>query len=131
MLDQCWIMERGSKIQGGYRMTKVDGKMVYVHRAAYEAYNGSIPQGYEIDHLCQVRNCYNPRHLEAVTRQENMQRSWERRRARKLGEPCGRGHVYDSKARGQVFCAACDEVLDRGFFREYRKRKRAEAKAQR
>jgi len=44
------------------------------HRAAYEMFNGPIPPGMTIDHLCRVSMCVNPRHLEAVTLKENILR---------------------------------------------------------
>ena len=66
-----------------WQKTKVDGygriywqnKMQYAHRLAYEIENGKIPDGKEIDHLCRVRHCVNPKHLEAVTRIENRRRN--------------------------------------------------------
>jgi hypothetical protein len=31
-----------------------------------------------IDHLCENKLCINPKHLEAVTQQVNIQRGWDR-----------------------------------------------------
>jgi DNA-binding XRE family transcriptional regulator len=45
------------------------------HRVAWERANGPVPEGLELDHLCRVRACVNPDHLEPVSRQENMRRS--------------------------------------------------------
>jgi hypothetical protein len=47
-----------------------------VHRAMYEKHKGAIPKGLVIDHLCRVKNCINPDHLEAVTITVNSQRVW-------------------------------------------------------
>jgi hypothetical protein len=44
------------------------------HRAFYEDYRGPIPPGLVIDHLCRVRLCVNPSHMEIVTRGENTRR---------------------------------------------------------
>lgn len=53
---------------------KVAGRRVMVHRVSYETFIGPIPKGLEIDHLCRVKVCANPEHLEAVTHQENVRR---------------------------------------------------------
>lgn len=52
----------------------------YVHRYAWERVNGPIPEGLTIDHLCRVRNCVNPDHLEVVTREENSRREMAARK---------------------------------------------------
>jgi len=39
---------------------------------------GEIPKGLVIDHLCNIKKCVNPEHLEAVTYGENTQRAWNR-----------------------------------------------------
>jgi hypothetical protein len=53
-----------------------DGKrMRRAHIVAYELMIGSVPEGLELDHLCRVRHCVNPDHLEAVTHRVNMLRS--------------------------------------------------------
>jgi hypothetical protein len=53
---------------------------------------GKIPSDKEIDHLCRVRNCVNPEHLEPVTREENLRRG-ECNGAKTC---CPRGHKYDA-----------------------------------
>jgi hypothetical protein len=50
-----------------------------VHRVMYELLVGPIPEGLEIDHLCGEPSCWNPKHLEPVTRSENVLRSFRRR----------------------------------------------------
>lgn len=58
---------------------------------AYEMYVGPIPEGMQLDHLCRVRHCVNPAHLEVVTQQENM------RRVAVLTTHCPRGHEYNEE----------------------------------
>ena len=48
---------------------------IKAHRAIYELYKDKIPEGLQIDHLCCVKACVNPEHLEPVTNAEN-QRSY-------------------------------------------------------
>jgi hypothetical protein len=53
------------------------------HRRYYERLVGPIPAGLELDHLCNVRACVNPDHLEPVTHADNIRRAIERRMARR------------------------------------------------
>jgi hypothetical protein len=58
------------------------------HRWSWEYHVGPIPEGLDIDHLCRIRACVNPDHLEPVTRQENI------RRAAAVKTHCPSGHEY-------------------------------------
>ena len=77
----CWLWT-GCINSDGYAKFGIggrDGKMVSAHRWAYEHYVGPIPSGLQIDHLCRVRHCVNPMHLEPVTASENVRRSFQAR----------------------------------------------------
>lgn len=69
----CWLFT-GSMIRG-YGQFHIQGKGWQAHRLAYTLVNGYIPEGLELDHLCRVRNCVNPAHLEPVEPLENKRRS--------------------------------------------------------
>ena len=56
----------------GYGAVKVDGTQHYVHRLAYELFNGPIPEGMQVLHRCDVRCCCNPDHLFVGTIGDNM-----------------------------------------------------------
>lgn len=76
--NACWIWQ-GYVTPNGYGLIG-DGRgragtSIYTHRASYELHVGPIPEGLDIDHLCRVRACCNPQHLEPVTRAENLRRS--------------------------------------------------------
>jgi hypothetical protein len=77
--DGCWQWV-GALTDTGYGYFFADGRMRQAYRVAYELFVGEIPEGLEIDHLCNNRACVNPEHLEPVTRQENVRRAVERRR---------------------------------------------------
>ncbi|GAB2493916.1 HNH endonuclease [Arenimonas alkanexedens] len=44
------------------------------HRVRFEAVRGALQPGQMIDHLCRVRACCNPEHLEPVDAAENVRR---------------------------------------------------------
>lgn len=73
----CWVWQGGTT-RTGYAtagMRRLGFSTVLVHRVSYELLIGPIPDGMQIDHLCRIRNCINPRHLEPVTNLENALRS--------------------------------------------------------
>lgn len=49
-------------------------RSVSAHRFSYLISKGSIPTGFEVDHLCHNKLCVNPEHLEAVSHKVNCQR---------------------------------------------------------
>lgn len=110
--DTCWLWT-GWCVATGYGRFGPWGKsrLVSAHRTAYEALVGSIPTGLEIDHLCRVRNCVNPDHLEPVTRTENMRRSDLATGIRSARTHCPSGHPYDEantvRYCGRRYCRSC------------------------
>jgi hypothetical protein len=46
------------------------------HKAAYRALVGPVTTGKVLDHLCRIRHCCNPAHLEEVTHQVNLRRGF-------------------------------------------------------
>lgn len=71
--SSCWLWQK-TIARHGYGIIMNKGKRIYAHRLSYETHVGPIPEGLTIDHLCRVRSCVNPKHLEPVTRGENARR---------------------------------------------------------
>lgn len=94
--DKCWLWQRKLKKDSGYGTFYVKGKQKRAHCVAYELYVGEIPAGFTIDHLCRVRHCVNPNHLEPVTRGENVKRG-EAGKYQTLRTECPKGHKYDEE----------------------------------
>ena len=101
----CWIWN-AARDRHGYGHIKVGGRLgrlLRAHRVAYELLVGPIPEGLQLDHLCRVRSCINPAHLEPVTSGENTRRSpWN------SATHCRNGHArpIDSPA-GRRRCLVC------------------------
>ena len=72
-LGPCWIW-RGAPKREGYGSFYYEGRSQYAHRLSYQWSVKPIPDGLHIDHLCRVRLCVNPAHLEPVTPVENTMR---------------------------------------------------------
>ncbi len=102
----CWLWH-GATSADGYGSVSDGARVVKVHRLAWESANDqSIPDGWEVDHICFNRRCVNPAHLEAVPRDEN-----QRRRVALISH-CPQGHPYDDAnttitSRGGRRCREC------------------------
>lgn len=77
-ISGCWFWT-GAVFKSGYGAIRILGKTTLAHRVAYELFTGPIPVGLVLDHLCRIRPCVNPAHLEAVTDQVNIVRGFEAR----------------------------------------------------
>lgn len=74
-LGPCWFWTGGATSRG-YGSFLLYEKNMLAHRVSYLLEYGDLPgDGLELDHLCRSKLCVNPAHLEAVTHQENMERS--------------------------------------------------------
>ena len=106
--DQCWPW-LGNVNEAGYgTFNPSPGTKVYAHRWIYEQTVEPIPEGLQLDHLCFVRHCVNPDHLEAVTKRVNVQRNvWARATHCKSGHPFDETNTYHRKDDGTRQCRAC------------------------
>lgn len=117
VVGPCWIWT--ASIVNGYGQFRYQGKMRRAHRLAYTLLVGDIPEGLEPDHLCRVRACVSPQHLEPVTHQENMRRGLEAQKPK-----CRQGHLltgnnvrfYERKpGQGQRICRKCTVIRVRKY----------------
>ena len=116
----CWRWT-GTHDAYGYANFKVQDVDYKVHRVSYELCVGPIPEGLTLDHLCRVRDCVNPLHLEAVTIKENTIRGkqpefmdkWRANRRRSI---CINGHemtpdnIYAQPGLNSHACRACRRI---------------------
>lgn len=114
----CWLWPTVSS-HGYGRIATGKGRREYAHRWMYEHLVGPIPEDLTIDHLCRVRACVNPDHLEAVPHRVNILRGCSPSLAGFRKGTCGRGHpktaenMYMRKDRpGKWNCRACARIID-------------------
>lgn len=91
----CWLWTASCQ-PSGYGQFRVPGGTLLAHRVAYELAVGPIPAGLHLDHLCRVRRCVNPAHLEPVTNQENARRGDSPQTVNANKTHCRHGHAYDA-----------------------------------
>lgn len=104
----CWLWGLSLDKSTGYGQITIANRVYKAHRVSYEAFVGPIPAGLHIDHLCRVRNCVNPEHLEPVTPLVNTRRSPI---THGNETHCPQGHAYDEantyRAGGRRLCRKC------------------------
>jgi hypothetical protein len=119
----CWLWTGVVNPQTGYGQF---GRCTTAHRLSYQFHVGRIPQGLVIDHLCRVRTCVNPQHMEVVTQQENIRRGDAPRRRREqalAAIACAAGHTWTPESTGIQtavgggsvwrFCRICNRLAQR------------------
>lgn len=90
----CWLWT-GAISRGGYGVFRLNGKAANAHRVSYQHHRGQVATGLDLDHLCRVRHCVNPKHLEPVTRRVNLARGDKPFRPGTLKTHCPQQHSYD------------------------------------
>ena len=118
-----WVGERG---RDGYGRFYLAGRRVSAHRIAYFLAGHIIPEGLEIDHLCRIRWCVRPSHLEPVTHRENIKRSplmgqggFDLGSLHRHKTHCRQGHPYDEmntyhpQYMARRVCRACQTTYSR------------------
>lgn len=85
--DGCWLWT-GATGAGGYGLLTFEQQSLRAHRHVYELLVGAIPADLELDHLCRVKPCVRPSHLEPVTHAENTRRHFHQ------ATHCVNGHEW-------------------------------------
>lgn len=113
----CWLWTAYVAPNGYGRLivgSRIDGtrRCAVAHRVSFEHFVGPVPDGFELDHLCNVRRCVNPEHLQVVTHRENIVRSSNFIADHARQTRCVRGHEFTENNtrvyRGGRFCRACE-----------------------
>ena len=112
----CWHWV-GAINHRGYGHIYIDGVTRRAHRIAYERLVGPIDANLQLDHLCLVKACINPAHLEPVSNLVNQQRTEKATKTH-----CIRGHllaghnliIKSPKSGGQRQCRECKRLSRSG-----------------
>lgn len=122
--DECWLWEAATR--GDYGFFNVPPTTIRSHRYAYMEAYGPIADGLHVDHMCHVKLCCNPAHLQAVTVKQNaenragaMRRSksgirgvwWDAADKRWVGQVGHAGRTYSAGSHSTKEAAA-RAVLD-------------------
>lgn len=128
----------GSANYDGYgRITvgsRTDGtrRAMLVHRLAWEAERGRIPDGLVVDHVCRNRRCVRVDHLRVVTRAVNTtenSNSWSAVNAAK--DRCPKcGGEYESRSNGRI-CPPCNNAMHAAKYKRKRDRINADRRRKR
>jgi len=115
----CWLWG-GTLDESGYGHYQVSNERFTAHRVSYILAYGRVAKELVIDHLCRIKHCVNPDHLEAVTNGENVLRG--------IGPPamnaqkthCIHGHEFNEfneantyRGQGRRECRPCHNRRDR------------------
>lgn len=113
--NECWLWL--GAVSKGYGNFSIKAEGFQAHRVSFHLYKGSLVPGLQIDHLCRVKTCVNPDHLEQVSPRENTLRGTgiTARLAKK--ETCPRGHLYELRKRkdGARICAQCQAAGEKAY----------------
>ena len=114
--DSCWLWRGPTR--SGYGRVKLNGATRTAHRVVYELLVGPIPDGLQLDHLCRVRNCVNPEHLDPVSARENTLRGNGVAAVHARKTHCSKGHLFDEKNTHRIYgtwrqCRTCNNEYSR------------------
>ena len=115
----CWLWT-GTCTPNGYGGTTAYGRKRRAHRLIWFESGNSTPDGMQLDHLCRVRCCVNPAHLELVTPRTNTLRGIGIAALRAKITHCRKGHPYAGenlviRPNRSRRCRICDHASRTAF----------------
>lgn len=108
--DSCWLWTAAKDTHGHGRFYDGD-RLRPAHCVGWELTVGPIPEGLVLDHLCRVRHCVNPDHLEPVTQRVNLIRGEGFAGLNYRKTHCVNGHPFNEEHtvmyNGKRYCRTC------------------------
>lgn len=121
----CWLWTAALTVKGYSTFNVPELSTTLGHRVSYRMFKGEIPNAFEIDHLCRMKCCVNPDHLEAVTVKENIRRNPNSIGLIRLRQThCHKGHEFSTAnvtitKKGARRCKEChNEESRRRYLRD-------------
>jgi len=119
----CWTWV-GPKMNG-YGFYRDKNQRLYAHRVSYFYYIGELDKSLVVDHICNNRECVNPKHLQQITSVENTMRGNGPAAINKRKKNCQKGHplsgknlLIAGKRKGRV-CRICKRQREKdSYWRE-------------
>jgi HNH endonuclease len=116
----CWFWI-GARVKSGYGHIKLtrSRKNKLAHIISWETANGrKVPEGLEVMHICDLRQCVNPAHLELGTTSDNHHDAANKGlyAYRALWTHCPKGHLItgftpsNGKYPSQRYCKECKKA---------------------
>lgn len=127
--DTCWLWI-GFVTESGYGLCPMGNRRYRpAHRVSWKLAGRDLVVGMHLDHLCRVRNCVNPDHLDQVTPAVNNARGVGPAAQNRRKTHCIRNHEFDLintrwLPNGSRKCVACSRTANLG------RRKKADRKRQ-
>jgi hypothetical protein len=109
----CWLWTGGIGPKGYGHFSPTPQEKVRAHRYVYEFLIGTIPDGSQLDHLCRIKRCVNPDHLEPVTGKVNVSRI---PRVTYRLCPQGHGEINEGNSyleKGRMRCKECNNIRNK------------------
>src|SRR5215471_3710901 len=107
----CWFWN-GAIDSRGYGRISVAGKNKLAHREVFLRLKRNLAAEECLDHLCRIRCCVNPEHLEPVTLAENIRRG--NHKYNKLKTHCKYGHEFNIENirfyKTERACRECNRI---------------------
>lgn len=116
----CWLWAAATQDGYGRFWVRSVSNNVPAHRLAYELEVGNVPVDLQLDHLCRVRHCVNPSHMEIVTCAENLKRGNTTNAYGHSRTECTQGHPIIRVGP----CRECNRLKLQVYNRTYERKSR-------